>query len=164
MKIVDRKLLDQLSSEALISDRKRAHFNLHASLDEGIHRLCIGAEPGTYVKPHRHFEDNKWELMIILRGHVSILQYDGNGKVIDRVELVAGDAPTAVEIAADSWHNFVVMESGSVVMEVKPGPYKRPPIEDFAAWAPSEGDPEAVDFCKWFEQCNTGSVPEEVMN
>ncbi|MCP3968628.1 MAG: WbuC family cupin fold metalloprotein [Lentisphaerae bacterium] len=162
MKVIDKELLDRLSSEALDSERKRSHYNLHASLEEDIHRLCIAAEPGTYVKPHRHLEGDKWELMVILRGHVSILNYDDNGKVISRVELQAGGASTAVEIAADSWHNFVVMKSGSVVMEVKRGPYQRPSAADFASWAPDEGEKESAFFCKWFEHCVEGSLPAEV--
>ncbi|QSH42450.1 WbuC family cupin fold metalloprotein [Lentisphaerota bacterium ZTH] len=162
MKIIDKELMDKLTEEALASERKRSHYNLHASLDEDIHRLCIAAEPGTYVKPHRHLEGNKWELMVVLRGHVSILQYDDDGKVIRRVELQAGEAPAAVEIAADSWHNFVVLKSGSVVMEVKRGPYQRPSAADFASWAPDEGEAAAPAFCKWFEQCTVDSRPEQI--
>jgi dTDP-4-dehydrorhamnose 3,5-epimerase-like enzyme len=48
-----------------------------------------------------------------------------------------------VQIPAGTWHGFVVLEPDTVVMELKPGPY-RP--SEFAGWAPPEGDPSATSF------------------
>ena len=38
------------------------------------------------------------------------------------------------------YHCFVPLESGTVFMEVKPGPYVKPTGSDWGGWAPSEGD------------------------
>jgi hypothetical protein len=49
-------------------------------------------------------------------------------------------------ISPGIWHTVIALESGSVVYEVKDGPYS--PIDDknFASWAPKEGDPECGKF------------------
>jgi cupin fold WbuC family metalloprotein len=162
MKIVDLKLLDELTAKAQASDRKRSHHNLHDNLDEDIHRLCMGAEPGTYIRPHRHFECDKWELFIALRGKVAVLTYDDNGCVKNRIELTAGGAPCAIELSADTWHNFVSLESGSVVMEVKRGPYEPPTPNDSASWAPAENDDAAPEFGAWYLKAQPGDSYSKV--
>ncbi len=144
LKIIDTALMNSLTAQAVASPRKRAHHNLHASLEEGIHRLCIAAEPGTYIRPHRHLASNKWELFIVLRGSVTVMIYDDSGRIEKRITLKAGGETCAVEMSADTWHNFICLEPGSIALETKPGPYICLAGNDFAAWAPEEGTPEAA--------------------
>ncbi len=151
MRIVNREFMDKLTEQAKASERKRAHFNLHESLDEGIHRLCMGAEPGTFIRPHRHLSGDKWELFTILRGEIVILIFDQDGYVLKRIEMTAGGDICVIEIPATSWHAFASMQSGSVVMEVKKGPYMRPVEEDWMQTAPTEGETGAVELEKWYQ-------------
>jgi hypothetical protein len=39
-------------------------------------------------------------------------------------------------------------------MEVKPGPYR---ANEFAAWAPEEGETAAAGFVRWAAEASTGS-------
>lgn len=156
MQTVDQKFMDNLSEKAMMSERKRAHFNLHKSLDEDIHRLCMAAEPGTYIRPHRHFACDKWELFIILRGKIVVLIFAEDGTVLKRVEMTAGGDNCAIEIPADSWHAFTSLQSGSVVMEVKHGPYEPPVAGDWMAGTPAEGETGAKEFQKWYETAQAG--------
>ncbi len=156
LKSVDQSLMDQLTTTAKSVPRRRTHFNFHSDLSDPFHRLCIGAEPGTYVQPHRHFETNKWELFIILRGAVAVFIFDINGKILQKNILRAGGDCPAVEIPYDQWHGFVALESGSIILEAKPGPYIRPSENDFAAWAPKETDAEAAKFEQWLRSANVG--------
>jgi cupin fold WbuC family metalloprotein len=155
-KIVDIALMDSLTAQAVESPRKRSHHNFHASLEESIHRLCIAAEPGSYVKPHRHLESNKWELLIALRGSVAVIIYDKSGRIEKRITLKAGGGTCAVEMSADAWHSFISLEPGAVVMETKPGPYIRPSVNDSAAWAPEEGASEAAALEIWLHSAAEG--------
>ncbi|MFA6103539.1 MAG: WbuC family cupin fold metalloprotein [Victivallaceae bacterium] len=157
LKIVDTALMDSLTASAVESPRKRSHHNFHASLEESIHRLCIAAEPGTYVRPHRHLDCNKWELFIMLRGSVAVIIYDESGRIEKRITLKAGSGTCAVEMSADTWHSFISLEPGTVFIETKPGPYSRPPGNDFAAWAPEEGTPEAVALEAWLHSAANGA-------
>ncbi len=157
MKIINDKLLDDLSVRAADSSRKRVHYNLHADLDEKIHRLCAAIEPGSYIRPHRHLNpEEKWELMIILRGKIKALIFDNNGKVLETMVLTPGCGASSVEIAANEWHTFVSLEPGSVIFEIKSGPYIRPPEMDFASWAPEEGSSETERMIERFINAEKG--------
>ncbi len=148
--------MGSLSAKAVASPRKRAHHNFHVSLEESIHRLCIAAEPGTYIKPHRHLDSDKWELFIALRGAVVVIIYDESGRIEKRIKLAAGAGTCALEISADVWHNFISLEPGTIVMETKPGPYIRPTGSDSAAWAPEEGTVEAAALELWLHSAAEG--------
>ena len=154
MKIVDKKIMDRLSAEAKIAPRKRTHFNLHETLEDDIHRLCIAAEPGTYMRTHRHTD--KWELMIILRGAMTLLTFDDEGEVLERVELNADNGTKCYELPAGVWHTFNISQPNSVMMEVKSGPYIPIPEEDSATWAPTEGEAEAEDVEFWYRTAKVG--------
>ncbi len=156
MQIVDREFMDKLTGQAKTSERKRAHFNFHESLDEGIHRLCMGAEPGTFIRPHRHFSAGKWELFTILRGKIVVLIFAEDGRVLKRVEMTAGGDTCSVEIPASSWHAFASMQSASIVMEVKSGPYMRPAAGDWLPGTPAEGEAGADELEKWYQNAQVG--------
>jgi len=156
MQIVDREFMDKLSEEAKASERLRSHFNLHKSLDEDIHRLCMGAEPGTFIRPHRHLSCDKWELFTILRGKIVVLIFDDEGKVLNRVEMTAGGDNCVIEIPATAWHAFASMQSGSIVMEVKRGPYLRPVDGDWLPGTPQEGEAGASELQEWYQTAQAG--------
>ena len=156
MQIVNHEFMDKLSEQAKTSERKRAHFNFHKSLDEDIHRLFMGAEPGTYIRPHRHFACDKWELFTILRGRIVVLIFTEDGTVLKRVEMTAGGDNCTIEIPANSWHGFTSLQSGSIVMEVKHGPYEPPVDEDWLPGTPAEGEAGALELQAWYETAQTG--------
>ena len=157
MQIVNQVFMNELSEKAKASERGRAHFNLHKSLDEDIHRLCMGAEPGTYIRPHRHFACDKWELFTILRGKIVVLTFADDGTVLKRIEMTAGGDNCVIEIPASSWHAFASLQSGSIVMEVKHGPYEPPVKEDWLQGTPAEGEPGAKELQKWYQTAQVGS-------
>ena len=146
MKVIDKTLMDSLTLRAKASERLRAHHNLHESLDEDIHRLAIATEPGTYFQPHRHFSCDKWELFWLLRGSGLVLTFTRDGKVIDRYEIGGESDIKVLEIPADVFHCFLPLETGTIFMEVKRGPYMKPEGDDWGFWAPSEGDAEVPAF------------------
>ncbi|MDD5728312.1 MAG: WbuC family cupin fold metalloprotein [Victivallales bacterium] len=156
MHIVDSIFMDELTAEAKASPRKRAHFNFHESLEDSVHRLCIGVEPGTYVRPHRHFAARNWELFTILRGRIAMLIFDEDGFVTMRVELLAGGEVCSLEIPADTRHAFVSLTSGSVVLEVKRGPYMRPADDDWMRGTPKEGEAGAFELELWYRTAQAG--------
>lgn len=140
MKLIDEALLDSLTLKARDSERLRSHYNLHESLEAPIHRLLIATEPGTYFQPHRHFECDKWELMILMRGSGLLLTFNAEGVVIDRYIIGKNCDIMSVEVQPEMYHCFVPLESGTIFMEVKAGPYVKPTGSDWGNWAPAEGD------------------------
>ena len=157
LKAITDQLLVDLSAEARLSPRLRKNHNLHRSLDDPVQRLCNAFEPGTYVRPHRHTQTGRWELFVILHGAAAILLFDDEGVVIDRLELDAEGRVRGVEVPPNTWHTVVSLKSGTVLFEVKPGPYIKTTDKNFASWAPPEGDSRCIVFEKWYQQAQKGS-------
>jgi cupin fold WbuC family metalloprotein len=156
MKRVTHDDLAALSAEARTAARRRKNLNLHSRPDDPVQRLLNALEPGTYVRPHRHTAPAKWELMAVIAGRAVLLVFDDNGVARGRTEL---DASTPlVEIPPGTWHALAALESGTVLLEVKEGPYLPTAPEDFAPWAPDEGTDAARTLERWFVGAHPGDA------
>jgi cupin fold WbuC family metalloprotein len=60
--------------------------------------------------------------------------------------LRAGGETLGATVPAGTFHTLVALESGSVILEAKAGPYRPLTDEERAPWAPREGDPEAAAY------------------
>jgi cupin fold WbuC family metalloprotein len=158
MKTVTQSELAQLLIGAQNSPRKRKHLNVHTDLNDPIQRLFVAFEPGTYVQPHRHPEAGKWEMFILLKGEAAILLFDDNGRVLERIVLSDQNANRLIEIPPQRWHTLVSLQSGTLMFESKPGPYKPLADKDFAAWAPKENTHHTNEFVRWFEHAQAGET------
>jgi hypothetical protein len=76
------------------------------------------------------------------QGPPAVLQNE-DGRVLSGLEM--NKASPIAQISICIWHGFVVLERDTVVMEIKPGPY-RP--NEFAEWAPAEGCPDVSAFLR----------------
>jgi cupin fold WbuC family metalloprotein len=159
MKQIDSKLLDELTAKAAASPRKRAHYNLHPVLEDPVQRLCVAIEPGTYIRPHRHAEPSTWEVFVLLRGSAVFLVFDDEGTVQERVALKAGGPVQAIEIPVDTWHSIASLETGTIFLEVKQGPYSAPKGGNSAAWAPAEDENDTARFEAWYRSSWVGDIP-----
>ncbi len=163
LKPITTTLLDALSGEAQRSRRLRRNHNLHPDLADPVQRLCNALEPGTYVRPHRHPGTDRWELFLVLRGAAAVLIFDDRGTVVERTELVERGAVQGVEIPPRTWHTIVSLRPGTILFEVKPGPYSPTTDKQFADWAPDERDREsAAEFAAWYRAARVGAKPPPV--
>lgn len=155
MKIIDQKLITNVSSRAASSQRKRMNHNFHETLDAIVQRMLNALEPGTYVQPHKHESPDKVEAFIILKGKILVVEFNDAGDVIESCVLSAAEGVFGAELPPRTWHCIVSLEPGSVVYEAKEGPYS--PIDDknFAPWAPKEGDPSCGEYLSTLlKRCN----------
>lgn len=159
MKCIDAATLARLSADAAASPRRRKNLNLHLSHDDAVQRMCNAFEPGTYVAPHRHPGRNPFELFVVLTGEAALLRFDDRGQVLERVVLRAGGPIYAIELPASDWHTVVSLASGTVLFEVKAGPYVPVTDKDFAPWAPREGETACAVFETWYRSAQPGDVP-----
>lgn len=148
MKILDANLFDTLSSEAAETPRLRKHLNLHASYDEPSQRLLIAMEPGSYLRPHRHLVIPKPENFVCLRGAMMIVHFGDGGAIISAVRIGPGEEVAGADVPSGEWHTVFSLETGSIFLETKPGPYTSIPAGDMAGWAPAEGDVEVLEYQK----------------
>lgn len=121
MKIIDKCLLDSVSSDAKESRRLRMNYNFHDSLDAPCQRLLNALEPGTVVPIHRHKHTS--ETYILLRGKLKMMFYNDKKEVIDESILSIEVGNYGIHIPAGVWHSMDVLASGTVIFETKDGPY-----------------------------------------
>lgn len=153
LKRLGRVEREALCREAAGAARRRAHQLWHRDHADGVQRLAMALQPGTYVRPHRHADPSKWEALVLLSGRVSLLVFDDSGYVKERVELAHAAGAVVVETPAGTWHSLVAMEPDSALFEFKPGPFAP---SEFAGWAPAEDDPDAPRIAAWLSEARPG--------
>lgn len=105
-------------------------------------------EPFSYIHPHKHENPDKREVFIILRGRLAAIFFNEKGEVSEHFILDNKGKNYGVEIPPRTWHTFISLESGTVVYELKDGPYFPLNDKNFAPWAPRENDPKCRDYIK----------------
>ncbi len=143
---IDKSICDSVIKEAVESPRGRKNYNFHQSYNEVLNRMLNALEPGTYVQPHKHEDPDKHEVFLILSGKVAVIEYDEGGNILEYFTLEAGSDNYGVEIAPRVWHSIIPLAKGTVVYEVKEGPYSPLNDKSFATWAPKEGDGNCKAF------------------
>lgn len=121
MKIIDEKLIGGVIEEAQKSPRLRKNYNFHQSLDDKCHRFLNALEVGTEVPVHHHA--TKDETFIILKGRIRVNTYNDEGEILESIVLSQEEGRIGVDIPKNTWHNVECLESGSVIFEVKEGPF-----------------------------------------
>jgi cupin fold WbuC family metalloprotein len=146
MIIINEQLTSKISGEARNSRRLRKNFNFHQEYSDPVNRMLNAFEPGTYVRPHKHESPDKCEVFLILTGKAVCIRFDESGTVVEHVVLDPARGAFGVEFSPREWHTIISLASGTVLYELKPGPYA--PIDDknFAPWAPPEGSPESAAY------------------
>ena len=117
--IIDKQILDGLTARAKESPRLRMNLDLRNSPEDQSQRMLNAIEPGTVLPIHRHRTTS--ETVVCLRGHFEEYFYDADGKLTDVIDMVPGG--TLINIPIDQWHSLKSLESGTVLLEVKDGPY-----------------------------------------
>jgi cupin fold WbuC family metalloprotein len=142
VQIVDHRQIADLATRARAVPRKRTHLLLHEGPADPVQRLIIVLQPKTYVRPHHH--SRQWEMLVLQQGRGNLLIFDGDARLMDRIEL--SPSSSVLQIPIGVWHGFVVLEPNTAVLEIKPGPYLP---NEFADWAPEEGDASAGSLVEW---------------
>jgi cupin fold WbuC family metalloprotein len=150
IQLIDSGQIDQLARRAETEPRRRSHLLLHDGPHDQVQRLLIVLQPASYVRPHHHSQ--QWEMLVLQQGRGNLLSFSEDGRLLARFEMSSG-APIA-QIPVGAWHGFLVLAPDTAVMEIKPGPY-RP--NEFADWAPAEGDVRAAGFVEWTTNAPLGT-------
>lgn len=120
-KLLNTELLDEITSQAKKNERLRMNYNLHQSLDDKTQRLFNALEPGTIIPIHRHVHTD--ETYILIRGKIEVVFYDENSNITEQFTLDIQSGNFGIQVPKGEWHAVKVLESGTVIFEVKEGPY-----------------------------------------
>ena len=130
MMIIDTSLLDSVTEQATESPRLRMNHNFHDSMEAKSQRLLNALEPGTEIPIHRN--RNTAKTYILLRGTIRVLFYNNEREIIETIELNPLTGKYGIDIPAGEWHTLEVLEKGTVIFEVKDGPYRALGEEDIS--------------------------------
>ena len=129
--IISQALMDELTAQAKVSPRLRMNKDLRNSSEDRSQRMLNAIEPGSEVPIHRHIKSS--ETVVCLRGHLRELFYNEKGEVTETIDLAPGSDCVALNIPIGQWHTVEVLESGTVIMEIKDGAYEPTGPEDILA-------------------------------
>lgn len=152
MRIFSGSTFDQLTESALGNHRLRQHFNLHQNYQDPCQRLFNAIEPDSYIRPHCHGPAQGVESIFAIRGLMALVSFDDNGNILQVQKFGAGihasspDVMVGFEISPSEWHTVVSMEPGSILLEVKSGPFDPESPKFLAAWAAEEGSEAATGY------------------
>ena len=119
---ITQTLLDDLTAQAQASPRLRMNYDLRNSAADGSQRMLNAIEPGSPLPIHRHTKSS--ETVVCLRGRLQEVFYNEAGEKTEVIELSPDGPVVALNIPIGQWHTVRVLESGTVILECKDGPYE----------------------------------------
>lgn len=120
---ITQALLDTISEQAKASPRLRMNYDLRNSAEDKSQRMLNAIEPGTVMPIHRHQKTT--ETIACLRGRFVIEFYDELERICtDSIELSPNGEVVAVNVPAGQWHSLRSLESNTVLLESKDGPWE----------------------------------------
>jgi len=124
---ITQALLNNLTKQAKASPRLRMNLDLRNDEDDQSQRMLNAIEPGSQIPIHRH--GNSSETVVCLRGRLVEEFYDELERICtDYIEMSPNGQTVALNIPIGQWHTVRALESGTVILEVKDGPYE--PLSD----------------------------------
>lgn len=121
-------ILDKLSREARESCRLRMNYNLHSSPRDLVQQILNAIEPGANLPIARHLKTK--ETLFVFRGRLKIVIYNENKTILDEVTIACNTANIGYCIPEGIWHRVISLESGTICLEIKEGPYEPIKSED----------------------------------
>ena len=129
---ITQYLLDNLTEQAKANPRLRQSFDLRNTPEDKSQRMLNAVEPGTVMPIHRHKKSS--ETIACLRGRFVIELYDEFERICtDAIELTPNGQVVAINIPIGQWHSLLSLESGTVPVESKDGPWEPLGPEDILA-------------------------------
>ena len=121
--VLDSQLFDTLTSQAKASPRLRMNLDLQNSPEDKSQRMLNAIEPGSTMPIHWHMKSS--ETVVCLRGRLVEEFYDELERICtDVIELSPNGPVVALNIPIGQWHTVRALESGTVILECKDGPYE----------------------------------------
>jgi len=143
--LINIEAINETIEKARLSPRLRMNLNFH-ELSDTVQKMLNAIEPESYIRPHRHLDPERSEMFMVLTGRGAVIIFSDDGAIEGTYRLAPGGDLLGVDIPPGVWHTVVAMETGTVFMEVKEGPYVALSEKDFAPWAPSPDDSQHKSY------------------
>ena len=129
---ITQEMLNNLTEQAKASPRLRMNLDLRNSESDKSQRMLNAIEPASSLPIHRHRKTS--EAVVCLRGRLVEEYYNELERICtERIVLSPNGPVVALNIPMGQWHTVHALESGTVILEVKDGPYEPIGPEDVLA-------------------------------
>jgi cupin fold WbuC family metalloprotein len=91
-------------------------------------------------------------MLVPLAGAARLFIFSPAADITNVTELAPGRT-TLVEIPMNHWHTLIAVAERTLLLELKPGPF-RP--SEFAPWAPEESLPLSSELVRWLAGADIG--------
>ena len=152
VRAVGKQDIDRLKMQANESLRNRYRLCLHQDVSHHTQEMIICLKGFTYFQPHRH-PVNSSESYHMVEGLLDVYLFDKQGGLVETVRLAApGELGAAnrsfmYRLSSPIYHFAVPRSEWTIYHEVLTGPWDKESVVQYAFFAPSEDNVEAVhDF------------------
>jgi len=146
--VIDSELMQRAIEASRKSPRKRVILPIHKTHDDPLQRMLNAIQPGSYIRPHRHFAPPTAESIVMLRGAIGLVTFQLDGQVDRLIRVEARSPSVGIDISPTVYHTFFALEPDTVCFEVKAGPFDPKAAKDFADWAPAEGADQSMKYLR----------------
>lgn len=149
LKVFSAEYLDSLVEEVSQSPRARQHRSIHERYDDPCQRFLNAIGTYSYIRPHRHSLDPKAETLIAVRGQFALITFDDAGAILNIVRFgtkTDATVPVGADLPPGTWHTIITLVAGSILLELKAGPFNPNAAKEPAPWAPEEGTSDGRDY------------------
>ncbi|MDF3820950.1 WbuC family cupin fold metalloprotein [Leptospira sp. 96542] len=150
IQLIDSQLFSNLSQKAIQAPRKRTNHNFH-ELTEVYQRFLNVLTKGTYIAPHRHWNDPKPETFVVLEGKIGFLIFNQDGSIQETHTLSSDGSVRGIDLQPGVWHTLVCLSDVAICFEGKSGPYDPNIDKEFLQGYPEEGDDNVKNTIERFE-------------
>lgn len=134
MRIIDSAFIDKLYVQAEISERKRAHYQLHTSHQDCVQRILIALVKGSYVEPHFHELSHQWEMFSVTEGCIKVCIYSANGEILNEFFAGPEEKNCYIEFSPYEIHSVECISDRALMLEIKEGPFNPDFAKSFPKW------------------------------
>lgn len=127
----NKAFLDDLSAKARASERKRMHYDLRDTPEDGSMRMLNAIEPGTFIPVHRHTMTS--EDVLVVRGEceeVLYSQVDDHLVEAARIHMQAGTSEMMCHVPQGQFHTCISLAPDTIIYEAKNTRYDPHTTED----------------------------------
>lgn len=141
---VGQKTIQALIALAMKNRRKRIRLCAHRHPQDKVHEMLIVHAKGNYIRPHYHL--GKSESYHMIQGQMDLVVFEENGPIREILSLGEIDSGRTFfcRLEPGLYHTLLVRSEIVVFQETTSGPFDRRHTS-FAAWAPEDTTPEAVE-------------------
>lgn len=127
--------INALFEQSRVSERLRAHLELHSSHCEKVQRVLIALQRGSYVEPHYHTQPHQWEMFVVMQGSLELKLWSSDGELLSERIIGEGGVSNMMELRPGQIHSVECVSDQALMLEIKEGPFDPLNAKEFPSFS-----------------------------